>query len=128
LIRRHTKRGAIVLRRLFGRKPRDIGELDAMVIAQLRKAGADLRLPRDTIHYLYFPTQEGANVAAGMLRAEGLTAEAKPAAAGELPWVVIANHDYVVNDETIRAIRAVAEDAARVGGGEYDGWEAAAVP
>jgi hypothetical protein len=107
-----------VLRRLFGRKPRDIGELDGMVIAQLRKAGADLRLPRDTIHYLYFPTQEGANVAVGMLSAEGLTAEAKPAAAGELPWVVIANHDYVVNDETIRAIRTVAEDAARAGGGE----------
>ena len=117
-----------MLRRLFGRKPRDIGELDGLVIAQLRKAGADLRLPRDTIHYLYFPTQEGAEVAAGRLSAEGLTAEAKPAAAGDLPWVVIANHDYVVNDETIRAIRAVAEDAARAGGGEYDGWEAAAVP
>ena len=99
-----------------------------MVIAQLHKAGADLRLPRDTIHYLYFPTQDGANLAAGMLSSEGLNAEAKPAVAGELPWVVIANHDYVVNDETIRAIRAVAEDAARAGGGEYDGWEAAAVP
>jgi len=90
-----------VLRRLFGRKPRDVTALDGLVIAELRKAGADLRRPRDTIHYLYFPTQEGADVAAGQLRTHGLTADAKPAASGDLPWVVIANHDYVVNDESI---------------------------
>lgn len=29
---------------------------------------------------------------------------------------------------SIREIRRVAEDAAKAGGGEYDGWEAAAAP
>lgn len=101
---------------------------DDMVIDQLVKAGADLRQPRDTVHYLYFQSEEGANVAADMLSAHGLTANAKPAASGSDPWVVIANHDYVVNADSIRDIRRVAEEAARAGDGDYDGWEAAAVP
>jgi hypothetical protein len=117
-----------VLNRLFGRRPPTAKSGDDLVIEQLVKAGADLRQPRDTIHYLYFQTEEGAQTAAAQLRAHGLTANAKPAAAGSDPWVVIANHDYVVNTDSIREIRQVAEDAARAGGGEYDGWEAAAVP
>jgi hypothetical protein len=117
-----------VLRRLFGRKSPDIESMDGMVIEQLRKAGADLGLPRDTIHYLYFRTREGADTAAEMLRGHGLTVEVKPAAAGDLPWLALANHDYVVNADSIRAIRGVAEDAARAGDGDYDGWEAAASP
>jgi hypothetical protein len=102
--------------------------MDAMVIEQLRKAGADLSLPRDTVHYLYFPTREGAEAAAEMLRGHGLTVEVKPAAAGAVPWLALANHDYVVNAKSIRAIRLSAEEAARAGGGDYDGWEAAAKP
>jgi hypothetical protein len=114
--------------KLFGRKQPDVNDLDALTISELRKAGADLRLPRDTIHYLYFQTQDGANVAASQLRAHGFTANAKPAAAGNDPWVVIANKDLVVNEESVRAMRDVAEAAARAGGGDYDGWEAAALP
>lgn len=117
-----------MFKRLFGQKPTKVQSGDEMVIEQLVKAGADLRQPRDTVHYLYFQSEQGANVAAERLRAHGLTANAQPAASGDEPWVVIANHDYVVNAESIRAIRRVAEDAARAGGGDYDGWEAAAVP
>lgn len=117
-----------MLRRLFGKQPPDIDSMDGQVIAQLRKAGADLRQPRDTVHYLYFQTEDGAGIAAEQLRANGLTAVVQPAAAGSDPWLVKANHDYVVNAESIREIRRVAEDAAKAGGGEYDGWEAAASP
>ena len=117
-----------MFKRLFGRTRPDVQSGDEKVIEQLVKAGADLRQPRDTVHYLYFRSEEGANVAAESLRAHGLTANAKPAAAGNDPWVVIANHDYVVNADSIREIRRVAEEAARAGGGNYDGWEAAAAP
>lgn len=117
-----------MLKRLFGGKPPKVKSGDEMVIEQLVKAGADLGQPRDTVHYLYFQSEEGANVAADKLRAHGLTANAKPAAAGNDPWAVIANHDYVVNADSIRDIRRVVEEAARAGGGDYDGWEAAAVP
>lgn len=117
-----------MFKRLFGRDDGGIEALDRKVIEQLQKAGADLSQPRDTVHYLYFQTAQDANVAAEMLRAHGLTAEAKPAASGNDPWVVIANHDYVVNSDSIRAIRRVAEEAAQAGHGDYDGWEAAAEP
>ena len=117
-----------MLRRLFGRQPPDIDSLDGQVIDQLRKAGADLRQPRDTVHYLYFQTEDGAKVAAEKLRAHGLIAVVQPAAAGSDPWLVKANHDFVVNAESIREIRRVAEEAAAAGGGDYDGWEAAASP
>jgi hypothetical protein len=117
-----------MLRRLFGRKAPDIESMDGQVIAQLRKAGADLSKPRDTVHYLYFQTEDGADIAAEQLRTHGLTAVVQPAAAGSDPWLVKANHDYVVSAESIREIRRVAEEAAKAGGGEYDGWEAAAAP
>ncbi len=117
-----------MFKKLFGRKAPNLDSDDEMVIDQLKKAGADLRQPRDTVHYLYFQSEAGANVAAEKLRARGLTANAEPAAAGKDPWVVIANHDYVVNLDSIRDIRRVAEEAARAGGGDYDGWEAAAKP
>lgn len=117
-----------MLRRLFGRQPPDIDSMDAQVIDQLRKAGADLRQPRDTVHYLYFQREDGANIAAERLREHGLTAAVQPAAAGSDPWLVKANHDLIVTAESIREIRLVAEDAATAGGGDYDGWEAAASP
>ncbi len=77
-----------MLRRLFGRQPPDIESMDGQVIAQLRNAGADLRLPRDTVHYLYFQTEDGASIAAEQLQAHGLTAVVQPAAAGSDPWLV----------------------------------------
>ena len=117
-----------MLRRLFGRQPPDIDSLDGQVIDQLRKAGADLGQPRDTVHYLYFQTEDGANLAAEQLRTHGLIAVVQPAAAGSVPWLLRANHDFVVNAESIREIRRVAEAAAAAGGGDYDGWEAAASP
>lgn len=117
-----------MFKRLFGGKASKVQSGDEMVIEQLVKAGADLRQARDTVHYLYFQSEEGANLAAAKLRAHGLTANAKAAAAGNDPWVVIANHEYVVNVDSIRDIRLVAEEAARAGGGDYDGWEAAATP
>ena len=117
-----------MLKRLFGRQPPDIESMDGQVIDQLRKAGADLSQPRDTVHYLYFQTEDGAKIAADKLRTHGLTAVVQPAAAGSDPWLVKANHDLVVNADSIREIRRVVEDAAKAGGGEYDGWEAAASP
>jgi hypothetical protein len=117
-----------MFKRLFGQKPSKAQSGDEMVISELVKAGADLRQPRDTVHYLYFQSEEGANVAAEKLRAHGLTANAKPAASGNDPWVVIAKHDYIVNLDSIRDIRRVAEEAAQAGSGDYDGWEAAAEP
>jgi hypothetical protein len=117
-----------VLNRLFGRTPPKVQSGDDLVIEQLVKAGADLSRPRDTVHYLYFPSEQGANVAAERLRAHGLTTIVKPAASGNDPWVLIANHDFVVNSDSIRELVAVAEEAARAGGGDYDGWEAAATP
>jgi hypothetical protein len=117
-----------VFQRLFGPRKKDARAADLGIIAQLQKLGADLRQPRDTVVYLYFKTEDGAKVAADQLRLHEFDAKVRPAAAGKVPWAVIANRDYVVNSDSIQELSAIAEQAARAGDGEYDGWEAAARP
>jgi Regulator of ribonuclease activity B len=97
---------------------------DLEVIENLRKCGADLRVPRDTVHYLYFPTQAGAEAAGAQVRALGLNIEVQAAATGD-NWLTKANHDMIVNADTITAERATLEAICATYRGEYDGWEAA---
>ncbi len=118
-----------MFKRLFGpKKKHDARSADLEIIGQLQKLGADLSRPRDTIVYLYFKTEDGARIAADHLSANAFDAQVRPAAAGNIPWVVVANRDDVVNPKSIDDLNMIAEEAASAGGGEYDGWEAAAKP
>ena len=112
-----------MFRRLFGKQPRyHAGDLQ--VIDNLRKYGADLRKPRDTVHYLYFPTESAVEQAAARVRALGLVGKVEPSATGS-NWCLRANHDLVVNPDSITAERPALEEICASLGGDYDGWEAA---
>ena len=130
-------------RDLFKPKPRDDdedldepieggppGQADKRVLKQLRRLGANLSRPREVIHFLYFPTQVAAEQASHQLRGEGYTIDVRPAANAEEsppnPWVLEARNYVVVDESNVQAMRQKFEDIAESGGGEYDGWEAAA--
>ena len=119
------------LKRIFGGdKPRpapDTGALDALTIQQLANAGADLRLPRETIHYLYVPTEDGAHTAEHALTATGRIIVVRPAATGN-QWLVLLTQSMVVSQASMTELRAEIESVSAQVGGEYDGWEAAVTP
>jgi hypothetical protein len=106
------------------------GQADKRVLKQLRRLGANLSRPREVIHFLYFPTQVAAEQASHQLRGEGYMIDVRPAAnAAENPpnpWVMEARNHTVVDESNVQAMRQKFEDMAEAGGGEYDGWEAAA--
>jgi len=102
---------------------------DRQVMAQLQAAGADLTKPRDTVHWLYFPSQAAAERAGQRLAADGYTIDVAPSAEKDSSqWRVRANHLLVVQPSTFSTVRSLMDQVARDGGGDYDGWEAAARP
>ena len=98
--------------------------LDDRTIAQLATVSADLRLPRDTIHYLYLPSEGRAQLAASELAGRDRKFEVRRAATGP-NWVVIVKQTMVVSPASIGEIRKQIEAVAKRHGGQYDGWEAA---
>jgi hypothetical protein len=103
---------------------------DQQVLKQLRRLGANLSRPREIIHFLYFPTQVAAERASHHLRGEGYMIDVRPAANAAdnppNPWLMEARVIAVVDESTVQPMRQKFEDLAESGGGEYDGWEAAA--
>jgi hypothetical protein len=135
----------MILRRLFGSRRRDDeqppapeqvahfntpDEGDRLILAELRSLGADLSQPREVLHYLYVPTEAAAAEASQEARDQGYTTEVRPAAeqAGPHPWLVLATKDEVLSLESARSSREAFTEIATTHGGEYDGWEAGAIP
>jgi len=96
---------------------------DAQVIAQLKKAGSNLKKPHAIDFYLYFPTREAAERVATKVRA--LRCEIKrvdPAASGA-SWLVLAAKSIVPAEAELVSLRNQFEALAKAENGEYDGWE-----
>lgn len=100
---------------------------DAAVIEQLRQAGADLSQAREVRYYLYLPDEDGARLVAALVDEGARQVEIRPAATGS-EWLVLVTETVVVNLEVLKARREEWQRALEGRGGEYDGWEAAAVP
>lgn len=105
---------------------------DQLILQQLKSLGADMKQPREVIHYLYMPTQDAAYQSAEALRSKGYTAEEKMAANAKdnppNPFLVLANTQLVVTPQATQACRQLFEQLATFHNGEYDGWEAAGKP
>jgi hypothetical protein len=102
--------------------------LDDMLLVEIAKS-SDLSSPRHWIHYVYFPTEEDARTASGVIEAAGWGLQSVDAAAGGRPeWIVIAEqHDVVTTPEAVKEARVFFEGVAATNGpGQYDGWEASA--
>ena len=109
---------------------RDQAEGDRLVLAQLRKAGADLAIPREVVQYLYFPTEDAARTASRSLSALGYSVDVDASADADEdppnPWLALARAEMVVDEKWVTEMRPKMEEIAGASGGEYDGWEAAA--
>ena len=97
---------------------------DALVLAELQKAGSDLRQAHVVDFFLLFRTFERATTAAGELAKAGFTAEAHSEAVGGR-WTCTATKTLVPELEALRLIRAQLSSLAARLGGTYDGWGAA---
>jgi hypothetical protein len=105
---------------------------DLQVVGQLTQMGADLKAPRPTVFYLYFPALATGTAAADALRAEGFRVTVGP-----LPEDYLAEHPDAPNPWRVTAERAdkalvpdflreTVDRCAQIAdefGGEYDGWE-----
>ncbi|UOY01148.1 ribonuclease E inhibitor RraB [Blastococcus sp. PRF04-17] len=113
------------LRRRHARFPTTGHAGDDMLLEQLATQ-SDLSAGRHWVHYLYVGDEAAARVAAGEIEAAGWVIDRVDEAAEGPGWVVIAEkHDVVVSPEAVVAARELFEGvAARVPGGDYDGWEA----
>jgi hypothetical protein len=76
------------------------------------------------LHYLYFPTRQAADSAAGTLRNDAEFSVESRLGADGVNWLVLARHRIVPEEAQVERKRAMFEDLARRGHGEYDGWEA----
>ncbi len=116
------------LKRVFGREQPGASppalDLDALMIQQLAQAGADLRLSRETMHYLYVPTERAARLALQDLSVDGRKLEIRPAAEGT-GWLVLLTQSMIVSPSAMAALRAEIEAVSGQHRGDYDGWEAA---
>jgi hypothetical protein len=101
---------------------------DQMILAQLERAGADLRQPRHVIHYLYFDEEQPTHAAATTLDSAGFAITVRPPSDRIAQWSTTAEATRVVDAQTIEPSRVWFEQLARTMQGKYDGWEAAARP
>lgn len=88
----------------------------------------DLALPRDQVHYLYFPNEEAARAALVEAQRVGWLGarEGVYQLDGYPDWsMTVRRDDQPTNADTMPGIRAFFEELAERFNGEYDGWEAA---
>jgi hypothetical protein len=112
------------LSRILGSLTQDKRGLDLATIAAVERAGADLNVPRETRHYLYFATQEDARHAAEELARPYRQVTVQPAATGR-KWLAEVVQQVRVDIDSISELRREFEAATALPGGDYDGWEAA---
>lgn len=103
-----------------------IGSLegDRQVLAQMRKAGADLSKPTEVNFYLYFKERRAADNAAAHAAADPLIATVRPGR-DTSSWLCLVSGQMVPDEAAIHAMAVRLLDLAKQYGGEYDGWEAA---
>lgn len=94
---------------------------DVEVLAQLRKAGSDLRKPHEMEFVFTFPAQAGAVRVVSKLTVLGYAAESKQLQKGG-EWLVIANRTMVPGEAELVGVRKQLSEMARAERGEYQGW------
>jgi hypothetical protein len=100
-------------------------EADLAIFQQLQELGADLRLPREVNHYVFFPDEDVARKVASEY-AKDLRTEVGKEPDGR--WSVRMTHVAVVTSDDFAKVRASLTRMASALGGLYDGWEASAKP
>ncbi|MGD0017758.1 MAG: ribonuclease E inhibitor RraB [Candidatus Limnocylindrales bacterium] len=106
-----------------GQKPAT-ADPDALVVEELRKAGADPTMPHETRHFLYVPGVKAAQQVARSLKRPDRRIEIETSARTGY-WLVAVIQSVIVTPETIAALRTEFEAAVEPIGGDYDYWQVA---
>jgi regulator of RNase E activity RraB len=109
---------------LVRERTRPAADPDAVVLAELQKAGSDLSQPHKVEFFLLFGTFEGVKEAAGELAKAGFETHADSEAI-DGRWSCVATKTLVPEREALHLIRAQLSGLAGRLGGQYDGWGAA---
>lgn len=99
--------------------PKYLGDLS--VLAELKKQGIDIAMPRMLEHFLYFDDEAAARKVADELSGLGYSADVSPPTQ-VAAWAIVATHTVAPMPLEIRRIRAELTSIAEAVGGEYDGW------
>ena len=94
---------------------------DEEVLAQLKKAGADLSKPHKIEFFLYFPEETAAKEAGARIKQAGFDVDVRRAAQGP-EWLCFATRAMVPELAALQKIRREFVALAASFGGEYDGW------
>lgn len=106
-----------------------LAESDSELLSKLYRQGANLSIPRHSMFFLYFPTEQTAKTAQTALgfhpmsQASGfqVTVDLEPSPTG---WLCLLQLDLIVNRESISHVRTDLEALAAQLGGVFEGWEA----
>lgn len=99
----------------------DPAEADELVLDHLARLGGDPAASHETHHFIYLPTQDGADEVAHMLHRDGWSTSAEES---EGAWLITAVRRYPLTPELVRTTRVQLSELAATHGGVYDGWEA----
>jgi hypothetical protein len=94
----------------------------AVVLHEIRDAGSDPAVPHQTRHFIYVPGVKPARRLAQLLEKSSRQIDIDTSARKGY-WLVVIRESLVVTPETVAALRAEFEAAARPLGGQYDRWQ-----
>jgi len=94
---------------------------DAETLSALVRAGSDLGRPHDIEFFLYFPSREAADQAAGQLRDEGFATAVSSSDAGD-DWLCLATRTMRPTLDELQRLRRHLAAVAESRDGAYDGW------
>ena len=103
---------------------------DLLLLGEMMKLGANLKLPRHALYYLYFPSSDAADAGAEEGRTAGYTCEVRePLPENPGQWTLLCERpDAVLDPPGVIAADDLFQGIADRLGGDFDGWEAAAQP
>lgn len=99
----------------------DAAEADERVLDHLARLGCDPAAPREVRHFLYLPSEDGAEAVAHALASEGWSTSVER---GEGAWLVVATRVRTLTLALVRETRTRLAALAAEHDGVYDGWEA----
>ncbi|MFQ6608227.1 MAG: ribonuclease E inhibitor RraB [Fidelibacterota bacterium] len=97
-------------------------DIDKKVLDHLYQMESHSDKPHDIDFFFYFPTEETAQLAAGVLKKEGFDVEVHPPLEGYNNWSCNAYKTMLLEHAELADLRKWFNTIAEELGGSYDGW------
>lgn len=93
----------------------------SFLIGQLKRFGSDLDTKHEITFWLYFPSEEGAQLAGQKAEKAGLSVDITSSENGR--WLCLIACRHVPDETLIDGLMKFSMDLASEFGGQFDGWE-----